>query len=189
MSTLPSEVIECHASDSDCSGALLNKFQRTKLNQSKSAPSQVLKLKCGARVVFTRNIDVAGGVVNGTIGTVENIQPNLITVRRLKDNKLMCKTRIKHYGDCLWNAISNCLCGDERYMYSLRVLTAYDFKERMVAQLCVQYLCDMAGADRRWSDLLRIAITPTAWGTDFHVCVISVVLNNYSHFHVYVICM
>ena len=46
---------------------------------------------------ITRNIDVAGGVVNGTIGTVENIQPNLITVRRLKDNELMCITRIKHY--------------------------------------------------------------------------------------------
>ena len=48
LSTLPSEVIECHASDSDCSGAPLNKFQITKLNQSKSAPPQVLKLKCGA---------------------------------------------------------------------------------------------------------------------------------------------
>ena len=97
LSTLPSEVTECHASDSDYSGAPLNKFQITKLNQSKSAPPQVLKLKCGARVVITRNIDVAGGVVNGTIGTVENIQPNLITVRRLKDNELMCITRIKHY--------------------------------------------------------------------------------------------
>ena len=33
-----------------------------------------MKLKCGARVVITRNIDAAG-VVNGTI---ENIQPNLV---------------------------------------------------------------------------------------------------------------
>ena len=83
-------------------------------------------------------------------------------------------------GDCLWNGISNCLCGSERYTYSLRLLTAYGlikFKERMFAQLCVQYLGDTAGADRRWSDSLRIAITPTAWGTDFHVYVISVVLN------------
>jgi ATP-dependent DNA helicase PIF1 len=68
-----------------------------KLNQSKSAPPEVLKLKCGARVVITRNIDVAGGVVNGTIGTIENIQPNLITVQRLNDNELMCNTRIRHY--------------------------------------------------------------------------------------------
>ena len=42
-------------------------------------------------------IDVAGGAVNGTIGTVENIQPNLITVRCLKDNELMCITSTKHY--------------------------------------------------------------------------------------------
>ena len=41
LSTLQSEVIECHTSDSDCSGAPLNKFQVTKLNQSKSAPPQV----------------------------------------------------------------------------------------------------------------------------------------------------
>ena len=27
--------------------------------------------------MITRNIDVAGGVVNGTTGTIENIQPNL----------------------------------------------------------------------------------------------------------------
>ena len=49
--------------------------------------------------MITRNIDVAGGVINGAIGTVENIniQPNLMTVRRLKDNELMCITRIKHY--------------------------------------------------------------------------------------------
>ena len=89
LSTLPSEVIECHASDSDCSGAPLNKFQITKLNQSKSAPPQVLKLKCGARVVIARNIDVVGGVINGTIGNVENIEPILVTVRRLNDNELM----------------------------------------------------------------------------------------------------
>ena len=40
------------------------------------------------------------GVVNGfgfTIGIIENIQSNLITVRRLKDNELMCITRVKHY--------------------------------------------------------------------------------------------
>lgn len=47
----------------------------------------------GAGVVVTRDIDVAGGVVNGTIGT---IQPNLVTVRRIRDNELMCISRVKH---------------------------------------------------------------------------------------------
>ena len=28
---------------------------------------------------------------------LENIQPSLITVRRLKDIELMCITRVKHY--------------------------------------------------------------------------------------------
>ena len=51
------------------------------------------------------------------------------------------------------------------------------FKERMVSQFCVQNLSDTAGADCRWSDLLKIAITPTVWGTDFHVYMISVVMN------------
>ena len=46
--------------------------------------------------MITRNIDVAGGVVNGTIGTVENIQPNLVTIRRIRDNELMCISRVKH---------------------------------------------------------------------------------------------
>ena len=47
--------------------------------------------------MITRNIDVAAGVVNGTIGTIENIQPNLITVRRLRDNELACITCVKLY--------------------------------------------------------------------------------------------
>ena len=83
-------------------------------------------------------------------------------------------------GNCLWNAISICLCGSERYVYSLRLLTAYGlikFKERMIAQLQVQNPDNRAGAENRWFDMLRIAITPTAWGTDFHAYVISVVLN------------
>ena len=83
-------------------------------------------------------------------------------------------------GNCLWNAISICLCGSERYVYSLRLLTAYGlikFKERMIAQLQVQNPDNRAGAENRWFDMLRIAITPTAWGTDFHAYVISVVFN------------
>ena len=48
LSSLPSNVIDCHASDSDCSGAPLSKFQKIKLNQSKNAPPKILKLKYGA---------------------------------------------------------------------------------------------------------------------------------------------
>ena len=62
----------------------------------RGVPPAELTLKVGARVVVTRNIDVVQGVVNGTIGTVENIQPNLITVRRCKDGELMCVQPIKH---------------------------------------------------------------------------------------------
>ena len=47
----------------------------------------------------------------------------------------------------------------------------------MIAQLQVQNSDDRAGAENRWFDKLRIAITPTAWGTDFHAYVISVVLS------------
>ena len=47
--------------------------------------------------MVTRNIDVAGGVVNGTIGTVENIQSDLVTVHRLRDNELMCISCVKHF--------------------------------------------------------------------------------------------
>ena len=114
--------------------------------------------------------------------TQRSVTVDTYTASRLHPALLEALTPVRTTGngDCLWNGISNCLCGSERYTYSLRLLTAYGlikFKERKVAQLCVQYLGDTAGADRRWSDLLRIAITPTAWGTDFHVYVISVVSN------------
>ena len=62
----------------------------------RGAPPAALILKVGARVVVTRNLDVTQGIVNGTIGNVENIQPNLITVRRHKDGELMCIQPIKH---------------------------------------------------------------------------------------------
>ena len=69
-------------------------------------------------------------------------------------------------GNYLWNAISNCLCGSEKYTYTLRLLTAYGlikFKERMIAQLRTQNPGDTASNNDRWSELLRIAITPSAW--------------------------
>ena len=47
----------------------------------------------------------------------------------------------------------------------------------MIAQLWAQNLDDSASNNNRWSALLRTTITPTAWGSDFHVCVISIVLN------------
>ena len=114
--------------------------------------------------------------------TEHSVTVDRYTASRLHPAMLEALTPVRTTGngDCLWNDISICLCGSESYTYSLRLLTAYGLmklKERMVAQLCVQNLGDTAGAERRWSDLLRIAITPTAWGTDFHVCVISVVLN------------
>ena len=87
--------------------------------------------------------------------------------------------------NCLWNAISNCLCGSEKYTYTLCLLTAYGlikFKERMIAQLWAQNPDDSASNNNRCSELLRIAITPTAWGSDFHCF-------EYSHFHVYILCM
>ena len=73
-------MIECHAVDTDSSGAPLNKYQIDYLNKVQGSPPSILKIKVGARVVITHNIDVAGGLVSGTIGTVENIQPNLVTV-------------------------------------------------------------------------------------------------------------
>ena len=48
LSSLPSNVIDCHTSDSDYQGAPLSKFQKIKLNQSKNAPPEILKLKYGA---------------------------------------------------------------------------------------------------------------------------------------------
>ena len=65
-------------------------------------------------------------------------------------------------GNCLWNVISTCLCGSEKYIYTLRLLTAYGlikFKERMIAQLWAQNPDDSASNNNRWSELLRIAIT------------------------------
>ena len=96
LAELSTKLIECHAVDTDNSGAPLNRYQTDYLNRLKSFPPSILRIKVGARVVITRNVDVAGGVVNGTIGTVENIQPNLVTVRRLRDNELMCISHVKH---------------------------------------------------------------------------------------------
>ena len=65
-----------HASDCDRCGSPLTKIQAIKLNCSKSAPLEVLKLKCQARVAVTRNIDVAGGVVCDQIGLNIFYAPN-----------------------------------------------------------------------------------------------------------------
>ena len=65
------------STDVDLTGAQLNSAQLRALDSMRGAPPAALILKVGARVVVTRNLDVTQGIVNGTIGNVENIQPNL----------------------------------------------------------------------------------------------------------------
>ena len=74
-------------------------------------------------------------------------------------------------GNCLWNAISICLCGNEKYTYTLQPMV---FKERMIPQIRFQ---NPDETESNHSRCLRIAITPFSWGADFHIYVISIVLN------------
>ena len=96
LNSLGGECVTLRSTDVDSSGVTLNRGQLQVLENMRGVPPAELKLKVGARVVVTRNLDVAQGVVNGTIGTVENIQPNLITIRRCSDGDLMCVQPIKH---------------------------------------------------------------------------------------------
>ena len=102
LDSLPGDCVTLKSTDVDLTGAQLNSAQLRALDPMRGAPPAALILKVCARVVVTRNLDVTQGIVNGTIGNVENIQPNLITVRRHKDGELMCiqpiKNRIKVKG-------------------------------------------------------------------------------------------
>ena len=96
LDSLPGDCVTLKSTDVDLTGAQLNSGQLRPLDSMRGAPPAALILKVGARVVVTRNLDVTQGIVNGTIGNVENIQPNLITVRCHKDGELMCIQPIKH---------------------------------------------------------------------------------------------
>ncbi len=96
LNSLCGETVTLRSTDVDNSGAPLNRGQLRAVESMRGVPPAELKLKVGARVVVTRNLDVSQGIVNGTIGTVENILPSLITVRRSKDNDLMCVQPVKH---------------------------------------------------------------------------------------------
>ena len=85
--SLPGDCVTLNLTDVDLTGAQLNSAQLRALDSMRGAPPAAL---------VTRNLDVTQGIVNGTIGNVENIQPNLITVRRHKDGELMCIQPIKH---------------------------------------------------------------------------------------------
>ena len=95
LDSLPGDCVTLKSTDVDLTGVQLNSAQLRALDSMRGAPPAALILKVGARVVVTRNLDVTQGIVNGTIGNVENIQPNLITVRRHKDGELMCIQPIK----------------------------------------------------------------------------------------------
>ena len=77
LNLLPGKGVESLANDVDLSGNKLSNVQVDILNRqrSKGAPPQKPKLKVSARVVVTRNLDVTQGVVNGTLGVVENTPP------------------------------------------------------------------------------------------------------------------
>ena len=90
LSTLPLEVIESHTSDSDCSGAPLNKFQVAKLHQQKCTSTSF-----GAKVWRLSSDYQKYWCYQWYYWDVENI--NSVDIRCLKDNELMCITCIKHY--------------------------------------------------------------------------------------------
>ena len=66
LNLLPGKGVESLANDLDLSGSELSNVQVDILNRqrSKGAPPQKRKLKVGARVVVTRNLDVTQGVEN-----------------------------------------------------------------------------------------------------------------------------
>ena len=97
--------------------------------------------------VVTRNIDVAGGVVNGTNGTVENIQPNLIKVRRHKDSELGCITCVKHYVS-LPNSIDVAIREQFPLILGLTITvqrSGHDHKQQCICCIGFNILCHGTG--------------------------------------------
>ena len=55
-------------------------------------------------------------------------------------------------GNCLWNAISNCLCGSEKYTFNLHLLTKIK-GENGCTSLGTESLVIQQMANNRWSEL------------------------------------
>jgi len=73
FNTLAGQVYEFEAHDTDSNGQPLNAGDVKYINGSKGSLPKTLKLKIGAIVILTRNLNVDTGLVNGTRATVSNI--------------------------------------------------------------------------------------------------------------------
>ena len=82
-------------------------------------------------------------------------------------------------GNCLWNAVSTCLFGDERLRLMLRFLTVYIMWENKA------YFMDTirndtiheGSVDQCFDHHLRIARNDRAWGNEYHMLALSIALQ------------
>ena len=96
LATLQTESVTFEAEDTDLFGKPLKdsdklrirKYHRERLEDS-------LTLKVGARVVLTKNIDIAYGWTNGTLAVVTCINKNSVTLQHLQTNRKTVVTKIK----------------------------------------------------------------------------------------------
>jgi hypothetical protein len=88
-------------------------------------------------------------------------------------------------GDCLWNMVSICLCGNESLSRNLRwlsVLTLLLFKSEFLNLLLKRYISVETGypdafSRIKYEQILRIAIDSGNWGNEYHLLALSTFLD------------
>jgi ATP-dependent DNA helicase PIF1 len=73
-------IFEAKIKKSNVNVEVENILENELLNQLKSKNAYKLEIKCGAKVMLIKNIDVSGGLVNGSTGIIKSISNNDICV-------------------------------------------------------------------------------------------------------------
>ena len=96
LATLKTEPVSFEAEDTDLQGKALKDSDKLRITRyHKERLEDTLTLKVGARVVLTKNIDIACGWTNGTLAVVTNIFKNSVTIQHLQTNRKTVVTKTK----------------------------------------------------------------------------------------------
>ena len=88
-------LFQLRAWDYDASGNRLSSEHSEDMDIEKGIMPKVIAVRLGAKVMITRNLDVIGGVVNGTIGILQRAHRNVLMIERLDGSDVIPVPKVK----------------------------------------------------------------------------------------------
>ena len=89
------KLFQLSGTDYDNGGNYLSSEHSEDIDKEKGVMPKQIVVRIGAKVMIIRNLDVAGGVVNGTVGILQSVHKKVLMVKRLDGSEIIPIPKVK----------------------------------------------------------------------------------------------